>query len=62
MSNTKSAALEAVKEWYDSYRDGPEEEAKQFVVCAGLAITEIAKSKFPIKTKDFLTKGSQVRT
>lgn len=51
-----------LSEWYDSERPGVGRDPDRYVVCAGLAVLEHARSVFPLSQSDFITEGNQVKT
>ena len=55
-------ALQALVIWYDAHRPAPGREAERYVVCAGLAVTERLKERFPLQRADYVTQKNQVRT
>ncbi|GAB6151534.1 hypothetical protein JCM17380_02840 [Desulfosporosinus burensis] len=64
MNTTNShmeVALEALRSWYESQKPSPDQEPKRYVVCAGLAITELIKDTFPLSLGDYITEKNQVR-
>jgi hypothetical protein len=58
----EQAALELLARWFDQERKNQEGGSDRYIVCAGLAVLEILKRKFPIRAKDYLTRGNQVKT
>src|SRR5690625_4645245 len=56
------AALDTLEAWYDSHRPSPNQDPERYVVCAGLAILELARDRLPLKPEDYITPGNQVRT
>lgn len=55
-------ALAALATWYESERPPSGADPDRYVVCAALAVLELLRSEFPIRSSSFLTRGSQVRT
>jgi hypothetical protein len=54
--------LAQMEAWYDAQRPAPGEEPKQNVVCAGLAVLEVARTaSFPLSQTDYVTEKNQVR-
>lgn len=54
-------ALNALMQWYDGERPKPGKEPERYVLCAGLAITELVKEKAPLYENDYLTEKNQVK-
>lgn len=52
------AALEA---WYNAARPTSDREPDRYVVCAGLAVLELAREKLPLAREDFVTPKNQVK-
>src|SRR5690606_10587477 len=52
----------ALESWYESHRQDSGADPERYVVCAGLAVLEAARSNFPLTQDDFLTPGNQVKT
>lgn len=61
-SEIKEKALAALIEWYDSRRPSAEREPERYVVCAGLAVLELMRDKFPLDRSDYITEKNQVKT
>lgn len=54
--------LQDLVEYYDEYRPGTGVAPERYVVCAGLAILEHMREKYPLEQSDYLTPKNQVRT
>ena len=54
--------LQDLVEYYDEHRPGPGVAPERYVVCAGLAILEHMREKYPLEQSDYLTPKNQVRT
>jgi hypothetical protein len=48
--------MEILQQWYES------EEQERYVVCAGLAVLEIAREVYPLQQSDYITAKNQVKT
>ncbi|MHA7967393.1 DUF4928 family protein [Paenibacillus sp. CAU 1782] len=49
-------SMDILKQWYEN------EEPERYVVCAGLAVLEIARDAFPLQQSDYITAKNQVKT
>lgn len=49
-------SIDILRQWYES------EEPERYVVCAGLAVLEIARDSFPLQHSDYITAKNQVKT
>lgn len=49
-------SIDILQQWYES------EEPERYVVCAGLAVLEIARDSFPLQQSDYITAKNQVKT
>lgn len=54
--------MASFQEWYESERPTSGDEPERYVVCAGLAVLERARTAFPLAKRDYMTSGNQVRT
>lgn len=59
--DAKTQAIEALVSWYEGEKTSPDEDPKRYVVCAGLAITELIRKTFPLTERDYLTEKNQVK-
>jgi hypothetical protein len=60
-SDVENAAIDALVSWYEGEKPSPDKEPERYVVCAGLAITEVIREKFPLSESDYLTEKNQVK-
>jgi len=49
-------SIDILRQWYEV------EEPERYVVCAGLAVLEIARDTFPLQQSDYITAKNQVKT
>ncbi len=55
-------ALEVLSVWFDGEKPPSGADPLRYVVCAGLAVTERMREKFPLERDDYVTERNQVRT
>jgi len=60
-SDVENAVIDALVSWYEGERPTPDKEPERYVVCAGLAITEVVRETFPLYESDYLTEKNQVK-
>ncbi|OUM87550.1 MAG: hypothetical protein BAA01_06565 [Bacillus thermozeamaize] len=60
-SDAEKAALDTLVKWYEGERPSADREPERYVVCAGLAITELFRDTFPLKESDYLTDKNQIK-
>lgn len=61
MYNPEKEALEALSSWFEHERPNADREPERYVVCAGLAVTELMRDTYPLSESDYLTQGNQVK-
>lgn len=61
LSELTERAVETLTEWYESHRSSPDRDPERNVVCAGLAVLEAARERFPLRQEDYLTPKNQVK-
>jgi hypothetical protein len=49
-------------DWYESHRGIDGRDPDRYVVCAGLAVLELMRTKYPLSHDDYITPKNQVRT
>jgi hypothetical protein len=58
----EDTAFEALSQWFDYEHEHQEGGSDRYIVCAGLAVLEVLKARFPIQECHYLTPRNQVRT
>ena len=62
LTDAERLALEALSAWFDGEKPPSGAEPLRYVVCAGLAVAELMREKFPLERDDYVTELNQVKT
>lgn len=60
-ADAEGLALEALSVWFDGEKPPSGADPLRYVVCAGLAVAERMREKFPLERDDYVTERNQVR-
>lgn len=60
LDDVKKTMLEDLASWYSDVKPGTASE--RYIVCAGLAIVELLRTRYPLEESDYITERNQVRT